>query len=257
VTADAPRLTRGRPVRDRLATLVETGLREYVRTPVLIGLLLFLPAYFEGFLLFVLPSESLPVAIPGGERAVVEMAHLYGVLLVPMMAGLVGGLAGLFVTLTARDADARLLAAGYRPAELVGARYLLVAVAGLVSTAVSLGILAVAYVPEHLGWFVVAALVAALTYGMVGTVAGLVVGRLAGVYLVLVTPMIDLLFFQNPTVADPAWIAAYLPGRFAADLAVAAGFGDAVDLGFVGWEAASLPLALVAATTAFYWRVVR
>lgn len=240
------------PTARRLGTTVEMGLREYARTPVLVAMLVLLPAYLVAVLVYLLPSSPVPVHVPGSGRVAVETVRVYGVLLVPTMAGLVGGLAGVFVMLSARDADGRLVVAGARPAELVVARYVLVGVAGLVATGVTMTVLSVAVVPERPGPFVVASVLAALTYGLLGTVAGLAVGRLAGVYLALLAPMVDVFFFQNPIVADPHWLARYLPGHHLAELAVDAGLSETVALEPLGWALAYLAVVGVLATAALY-----
>lgn len=236
----------------RLRTTVEMGLREHARTPVLVVLLFALPAYFVGVFVFVLPSSTLPVSVTGSGRVAVETVALYGVLVVPTVAGLVGGLAGLFATLSAREADVRLVAAGARPAELVVARYALVAVVGLVATAVSLAVLSVAVVPERPAWFVAASVLAALSYGLLGAVAGLAAGRLTGVYLALFVPMVDVLFFQNPVVEEGHWLAQYLPGHHATALAVDAGLSESVAVPTAGWAVAYLAVVAVVATAAVY-----
>lgn len=236
----------------RLRATVGMGLREHARTPVLVALLVLLPAYFVGVFVHLLPSSTLPVVVPGSGRTTVETVAVYGVLLVPTMAALVGGLAGLFAMLAARDADVRLVVAGARPAELVVARYVLVAVAGLVATGVSLGVLSVAVVPERPAWFVAASVVAALSYGLVGTLAGLVAGRLTGVYLVVFAPMVDLLFFQNPLVEEAHWLARFLPGHRVARVAVDAGLSATVDPAPLGWALAYLAVVGVVATAAVY-----
>lgn len=241
--------------RGRAATAFEMGLREYARTPVLLGLLVFLPAYFVGVLVYLLPETTVPLDVPGAGTFTASSAALYGILLVPMLCGLVGGLAGLFSMLTARDADSRLVAAGYRPVAIFAGRVGLLALAGLVSAAVSLAALSIETVPESLGWFVAASVVAALTYGMVGTLAGLVVSRLAGVYLMLFVPTIDVFFFQNPLVADAHWLAAYLPGHYATKVATDAGFSASVALEPLGRAVAYLAV-LTALTAGAYYRTV-
>jgi hypothetical protein len=236
----------------RLATAFEMGLREYARTPVLLALLAFLPAYFVGIFVYVLPASEVPITIPGAGRTLVATIEVYGVLLIPMMGALIGGLAGLFVMLTAREADGRLVVAGYRPVQLVVGRYALIAIAGLVAVGVSLAVLAIEFVPERVGWVVVASLLLALTYGMLGTLSGLVLSRLAGVYTMLMLPMIDVFFFQNPMVEDPHWTAAYLPAHGVIEVATDAGFTDGVSLNPLLGSAAYFVLAALLATGAFY-----
>ncbi|UPV76593.1 ABC transporter permease (plasmid) [Halorussus limi] len=241
-----------RPRTGRARTAFEMGLREYARTPVLLALLVFLPAYFVGVLVFLLPESSVPVEVAGRGTVAVPSSELYGILLVPLVSGLVGGVAGLFLMLAARSADGRLVVAGYRPVELLVARVGLLAVAGAVAAVVSLGVLSVEVVPERLGWFALASVLAGVTYGLVGTLAGLVLSRLAGVYLLLFAPMVDVFFFQNPMVSDPHWLAAYLPGHFATEVAVDAGLSASVALEPLGWAVAYLATVGVVTAVAYY-----
>lgn len=240
-------LDSGRPL-----TAFEMGLREYARTPVLIALLFFLPAYFVGIFVYVLPASTVPITVPGAGRMAVSTIEAYGVLLVPMMAGLIGGLAGLFVMLTAREADGRLVVAGFRPIQLVVARYVLIALATLVAIGVALAVLSIEFVPERIGWIVAVSLLVGLVYGLLGTLSGLLVSRLAGVYLMLILPMIDVFFFQNPMVEDQHWIATYLPAHGAITVATDAGFTGNVSLDPLLGSLCYVALAALLATGAFY-----
>ncbi|MFT4932538.1 MAG: ABC-2 type transport system permease protein [Natronomonas sp.] len=240
------------PGSGRLGTAFEMGLREYARTPVLIALLFFLPAYFVGIFVYVLPTSQVPITIPGAGRTPVATIEVYGVLLVPMMGALIGGLAGLFVMLTAQEADGRLVVAGYRPAQLVLARYALIGIAGLVAIGVSLAVLSVEFVPERVGWIVLASLIVALTYGLLGTLTGIVLSRLAGVYTMLMLPMIDVFFFQNPMVEEHHWLATYLPAHGVIKVATDAGFTESVSLDPLLGSVGYFVLAAFLATGAFY-----
>jgi hypothetical protein len=54
-----------------------------------------------------------------------------------------------------------------------------------------------------------------VTYGFAGAVAGVVFHRLAGVYVMLFAPAVDLFLFHSPLATDaPAWADAF-PGRWA------------------------------------------
>jgi len=237
---------------DRIGRAFEMGLYEYARTPVLLGLLLFLPAYFIGMFAYVLPASEMPITVPGDGRQLVATADLYGVLLVPLLAGLIGGIAGLFLMQTAREADARLVRAGYRPSQVIAARFALLVVASVVATAVALAVLSVTFVPESPAAFVAASVLAGLIYGLVGVLAGLVAGRLAGVYTMLFVPMLDVFFLQNPTVENRLWIAPYLPGHAVTELAADAGFSTDVALAPFAEGLGMLFVAAVLATAAFY-----
>ncbi|MFQ3294691.1 MAG: ABC-2 type transport system permease protein [Halobacteriales archaeon] len=236
----------------RPSTAFEMGLREYARTPVLLALLFFLPAYFVGIFVYVLPASEVPITVPGSGRTAVFTIEAYGVLLVPMMGALIGGLAGLFVMLTAREADGRLVVAGYRPIHLVVARYVLIALATLVAIGVSLAVLSIEFVPERIGWIVAASLLVGLIYGVLGTLSGLVLSRLAGVYTMLMLPMIDVFFFQNPLVEEYHWIAAYLPAHGVIKVATDAGFTEQVSLDPLLGSVGYFGLGALLATAAFY-----
>ncbi|WP_136342286.1 hypothetical protein [Halapricum salinum] len=236
----------------RVSRAFEMGLREYARTPVLLALLLFLPVYFVGIFVYVLPASEMAITVPGDGQRVVATADLYGVLLIPLLAGLIGGIAGLFLMQAAREADGRLVLAGYHPAQVIAARIGLLVVASVVATAVGLAVLAVGYVPQSLAVFVAASVLAGLTYGLVGVLVGLVLGRLAGVYTMLFVPMFDVFFLQNPTVDDQLWLATYLPGHAVTELAVDAGFSGSVALDPFARALAALAVVGALATAAFY-----
>lgn len=168
-----------------------------------------------------------------------------------MTAAPLTGVAGLFLMATAADADARLVVAGYRAREVVLARLgLLVAIAS-VASAVSVGVMLTAFFPDALGWFVVGVGLTALVYGMVGVLAGVVLDRLAGVYLILFGLMIDLFVFQNPLATDAPDVARLLPGHYPLALAMEAGFTGSVEAPNLAWALAYLAGLTALATLAF------
>jgi hypothetical protein len=228
------------------------GLREYARTPVLLALLTVMPVYFVGVFTVLLPASDIPVTVPGEGRQVLPVADVYGVLLVPLIAGLIGGIAGLFLMQAAREADARLVLAGYRARQVVLARFGLLAVASALATAVSLGVLAPSFVPERPLAVAAAGVLAGLTYGLVGMLVGLLAGKLAGVYAMLFVPMLDVFFLQNPTASDSAAVASFLPGDAVVELALDAGFSADVALHPLGRGLALLAVVVALAAGAFY-----
>lgn len=256
MSADSPRPTvesdGGRSI--VLAAFVG-GLREYRRTPVLLALFVFLPAYLIGAFTRLIPSNTAPLAVPGDGTTMVEMANLYAVFMVPLVGALVGALAGVFLMQTARDADARLVVAGARPVEVLAARFGLLAVVGALVTAVSLATAATVYAPERPLLVGAATLLAALVYGLLGALAGLVVDRLAGVYLALFGTMLDLFIVQNP-LADAPDYARFLPGHAPVELAVDAGFSTSVALSTLG-EGVVYLLAVGVVTALALYRSMR
>lgn len=234
----------------RTAVAVRTGAREILRTPVLLALLVFLPAYTIGLFTLVAPAQPAVVHLTG-ETVRVSLADGFPAFLTPMTAALLSGIAGLFLMDSAADADARLAVAGYRAVEVVLARLGLLVGISAVASVVSVGVMLTAFEPAHLAPFALATALAALTYGMVGVLAGLLLDRLAGVYLVMFGAMLDLFLFQNPLATDPPPAATWLPGHYPMRLAMDAGFAAGVELAHLGWGLAYLAALTALATLAF------
>jgi hypothetical protein len=79
-----------------------------------------------------------------------------------------------------------------------------------------------------------------------------VLSRLAGVYTMLMFPMIDVFFFQNPMVEEYHWIAAYLPAHGVIKVATDAGFTSSVNLDPLVGSVGYFIIAALLATGAFY-----
>jgi hypothetical protein len=203
------------------------GIREYVRTPVLLVLLVFLPAYFVLTFAVLVPETTVQVSVPGDGTMSVTMQHATAVAMTPMVGALVGGIAGLFVMQSARETDARFVIVGAdSSAVLLGRLGLLVLVSvgvGFVST----GALMLAYVPENPILLFLAVVLGALLYGLVGILAGVVLNRLAGVYLLLIGTMLDMFIIQN-RMSEPPEYAQFLPGHAPIELGIDAGFSTTV-----------------------------
>jgi len=216
----------------RIRTALGMGLRTYRRMPVLLALLVVLPAYLLGVFAAVLPNTRVPLRVPGGDVVSAGMVEVYVALLTPTVAALVAGVAGLFLLRSTADADARLVIAGYRAREVVVARLGLVAVVAVVVTTVALATTTLTpFAPVDPAGLAAATLLGGLVYGLLGTLAGLLLDRLGGVYAVLFGSMLDMFLFQNPLVADPSPLAPWLPGHAPVRLAVDAGFSSGLDPG--------------------------
>jgi len=220
-------------------TTFEMGLREYVRTPVLLALLVFLPAYFIAVFTRVMPEQTVPVAV-AGETVPVGMKAVVAALMTPMAAALVGGIAGLFLMRSAREADTRLSIVGASVPELLAARGGVLTVAAVVASLVATAVMTVTYVPEHLEWFVAATVLAGLLYGSLGALVGLVFNRLAGVYVLMFGPLLDIFLAQNPLSTETHAVAPYLPGHYPTELAFDAAFTASVDPATLLWGIAYL-----------------
>lgn len=235
----------------RVTTAVLAGAREYARTPVLLALFVFLPAYAVGLFSYIAPDDTIQVST-GGEVVSANLPAVVAGLMAPMSAALVAGIAGLYLMRSSRGADGRLVLAGYRAREVVLARIgLLAGVVGLVSLA-SQAVLQVLHPPEALIPFFVATVLVAMIYGTIGALVGVVLERLAGVYLLLFLPLVDLFLFQNPLATDRPALASYLPSHFPMDAAVEAALvGSVASQSFV-LGAAYLGLLAIVAVAAFY-----
>jgi hypothetical protein len=106
----------------RIATAVGMDAREIRRMPVLLALLVFLPAYLVGIFTYVAPPTQVAFELAGGETVRVSLTEAFPAFTTPMVAALLSGIAGLFLMQSATDADSRLVIDGYRPHEVVLAR---------------------------------------------------------------------------------------------------------------------------------------
>lgn len=238
----------------RVTSVVAAGVMELRRTPVLLALLVFLPAYVIGVFAFVAPDVPAVLHLPDGGNVLVNLTEGFPAFTTPLTAALVAAIAGLFMMQESATADGRLVVAGYQPAELVLARLVLLVGIVTVATAISVAVMATAFRPEHLVWYLVATGLAALVYGAVGVVVGLVLDRLAGLYLLMFGAMLDMFIFQNPLAAESPTGAPFLPGHFPSELAVEAGFADAVDPANLVWGLGVLVILAVVAVAVFYQR---
>lgn len=239
----------------RTLTLFTRGVRQYLRTPVLLLLLVLLPADMVGLVMRESSDMIVPLSVTGGGTLILRLQDVTGVFMGPLAAAVVGGIFGLFVMQRARDADSRLAIAGFRPFEVVLARLGLIAVACLLVTGVVVVVLTTQFTPEYLPLYAVAVFLAAISFGMIGALLGLMIDRLAGLYAMLFVPMVDILLFQNPISPRSLPWASALPGHHVTQAAIDASFGE-------GFDELSLLLAvayvcvLVAVTTGAFHRTV-
>jgi hypothetical protein len=116
--------------------------------------------------------------------------------------------------------------------------------ATVVATAVAVGVSGAWYAPHQWGIFAGANLLIALTYAMIGVLVGPLVGRLGGLYLILLLAFVDVGLGQSVMFAagPPAW-GAFLPARGASRVMLDGAFTARFDqAGYLmlglGWLAA-------------------
>ncbi|WP_435120043.1 ABC transporter permease [Halolamina sp. C58] len=242
----------------RAATAFAISLREHARNYVLLGLLVVLPVSFITLAFAVTQDGQIPVrTLVDGEMTTVMrgLPAVHGVIMTPITSALIAGLAGLFLMHEAKDTDGRLVSVGYRARQVVAARFGVLAAITLVVTGVSVGVLLVDFTPEHLWWFVAAMLVLSATYGLVGMLVGTVFDRLAGMWLMLILPMLDVGLFQDPLFvqSDPDWWMTLLPGYHSVRVMVDVALTTDVDaVASLGWAVGYLAVVAVLTIALFY-----
>jgi ABC-2 type transport system permease protein len=233
----------------RTRTALAATVKQFARTPVLLALLVVLPAYFVGLIGAVLPETTIRVSTAS---VTTQTTLLAGV--VPMLAVLAAVVAsaigGLFLTVNTLDADSWLSLAGLPAWSLFAARAGVLLAVAVLSSAAATGVMLVHASPERVGVFLLATVVLATTYGLVGAVAGVFLNRLGGVYAMLFAPTIDLFLFHSPLATEaPAWADA-LPGRWAGGAALDAAFTADPNWTALGVGVAYLAVAAVLAAFA-------
>lgn len=238
----------------RLLAGLRYAFREYRRNTVLWVLLVGLPVAFITVSIAVTPDDPAPVELVENGQSTVQilaMSELHGAIMVPITVAFLAGLAGLFVVSGSAEGDRRLALTGFRSGEVLTARLGVIAFAALLTTAVSLAVTAADFVPSNWWPFIAGNLIIALTFGMLGVLLGPLVGRLGGLYLILLLAFIDTGLAQNPMfdLAPPAW-ASYLPAHGAVEVLLDGAFTPAFDQtgGLVlalGWLAGITAAAVV------------
>ena len=240
----------------RLTAGLHAAWREYRRNTALWVLLVGLPVLFITLSMAVTPDDPAPVELrEAGETSltVLSMVDVHGAIMVPITVAFLAGLAGLFVAIGSSEADRRLVVAGFRTREVLGARLGIIALAAVVVSTVALAITAAGFQPRSWPAFVLGTVTTALTYAMIGVVIGPLVGRLGGLYLMFLLPFLDVGLAQNVMfdAAPPAW-AAWLPAHGAVRVLIDGAFTPGFDeLGGLGLALLWLLLATGAAAAVF------
>ena len=141
---------------------------------------------------------------------------------------------------SSRNIDRRLVVAGFRPAEAIAPRLLVLAAATVVIVAVSIAVTALSFNPESWIWFVVGNLLIGATYACIGAIAGAALGDLGATYMVLFAAMLGIGVLQNPMfgAGEPNGAALLFPDWAAGRIIIDACFGR----GFQAWPEFGLAL---------------
>jgi len=204
------------------------AVREYRRDRVLWVLLVVVPVTFVALAAAQTPTKAMPVALINGARhftAMLSLRYIHAGEMASIASALLAGIAGLFVVTSSAGGDRRLALAGFRPRQILAGRLGVIAVASVLTSAVSLAISAAFLAPRLWVEYAGADVLIALTYAMIGVLLGPLVGRLGGLYLLLLLSIVDVGYGQTvmfgPT--PPRW-GAFLPARGAGRLLVDGAF---------------------------------
>lgn len=197
----------------RARTATAMAFRDQERRPLVLILLVIVPAYVITRSI----AETLPtprtIGLPGGVVVTTTMRDLHGAGMGGLVVAFVVALVGVFVMQSALEGDRRLVLAGYRPGETVIARLLVLSAATALVVAVAaivtaLNFTAASWLPMIAGLALIG-----MIYGAMGALAGAVLDKLAATYLILFLVMTDLGVVQSPMFhAEPGSLAVLLPG---------------------------------------------
>lgn len=231
-------------------------LRELRRRPLLWVLLIALPFFFITRSIASTVPQPRAVPLPGGGVVMSNMQDVHGATMAAITIAFLAGLCGLFIMQSAREADRRLVVAGFKPAEVVLPRLSLIGLTTALVVLASLLVTALSFSPEQWLPFIVGNVLIGLTYGSLGALAGVALGHLGGTYFMLFLPMIDLGIAQTPMFGDGApdgW-ATVLPGYGAGRVIVDASFDGSFH---AGGELALALLWAIGSLLAVTWVLVR
>jgi hypothetical protein len=197
----------------RARTATAMAFRDQQRRPLVLILLVIVPAYVITRSI----AETLPtprqIGLPGGVVVTTTMRDLHGAGMGGLVVAFVVALVGVFVMQSALEGDRRLVLAGFRPGETVIARLLVLVSATALVVAVAAIVTALNF--DAASWLPVIGALAliGLIYGAIGALAGAVLDKLAAAYAILFMVMTDLGVVQSPMFhTTPGQFAVLLPG---------------------------------------------
>lgn len=234
----------------RTATATAMAFRDQRRRPLVLILLVVVPAYVVSRSIAQTEPTPRRIGLPGGAEVTATMQELHGAVMAGTAIAFVAALVGVFVMQSALAGDRRLVLAGFRPGETVVARLLVLVAATALAVGVSVLATAAYFTPASWLPLLAALVLVGLTYAAVGALAGAVLDKLAATYLILFLVLTDLGIVQNPMFGDgtPDGWAVILPGygagRTMVDGAFSPDFHAGAELALAGAWAAFLGLAV-------------
>lgn len=235
---------------ERLFTPPGMFLREYYRNTLNLVLLVVIP---------ILLIQSFGSALSrladlfSGITMTLNMGKALGAL---WSAAFLSGIMGFFMMSGAREADRRLVRAGYHPVQVVGFRLLTVVVLGAIASMVSYIMLIMQFMPSNLALTFVAIYLAASIYSAVGILVGsLIPGELEGSFAMLFFFVMDA-FIGSPLFGTTSEVFVLLPTYYPTKILTAMTAQRAHDP--VHWLYVVIYAAVVIALASYaFYRVAR
>lgn len=187
--------------------------RDQWRRPLVLIVLVLLPAYVITKSIAETLSTPKQLELPGGVVVTTTMRELHGAGMGGMVVAFAAALLGVFVMQSALQGDRRLVVAGFRPGETVIARLGVLLAATAVVVAVSAVVTALNFTPDSWGPLLLALVLLGLIYAGIGALAGALLDKLAATYLMLFLALTDIGVVQSPMFREtPGDGAILLPG---------------------------------------------
>jgi hypothetical protein len=238
----------------RTLTATAMAFRDQRRRPLVLILLVIIPAYVITKSVAETQATPRQIGLPGGEWITTTMKALHGPEMAKMSVAFVAALVGVFVMQSALQGDRRLVIAGFKPGETVVARLAVIAAATALVVAVSAAVTAVFFTPASWPPLIAALLLTGVIYAAIGALAGALLDKLPASYLILFLVMSDLGVVQSSMFhATPARGAALLPGYAPTRLLLDGAFSHT----FNAAGALIISLGWAAALTACVYLVLR
>lgn len=238
----------------RALTATSMALRDQLRRPLVLILLVLVPAYVITRSI----AETLPtprrIGLPDGVWVTTTMKDLHGAGMGGFAIAFCAAVVGVFVMQSALQGDRRLVVAGYRPGETVVARLIVLGLATALVVTVAAVTTAFNFTPASWVPLLAALVLLGLIFAAIGALAGAVLDRLAATYLMLFLVMVDVGVVQTPmfheTPPNGAWLLpSYGPSRVMYDGA----FSNV----FHAWGALVIGLGWLAALSVTVYVVLR
>lgn len=197
----------------RTLTATAMAFRDQRRRPLVLILLVVIPAYVITRSVAQTLETRRRIGLPDGASVITTMRDLHGAGMGGVVIAFVAALLGVFVMQSALQGDRRLVVAGFRPGEAILARLLVLISGTAVVVAVSVLVTALNFTAASWPALIGALILLGLIYAAIGALVGALLDKLAATYLILFVVMSDVGVVQSPMFHDtPGRLAVLLPG---------------------------------------------